>query len=215
MSGTHARGGDGFGGDRRRVPRNRQPARRRLKRRRGRSRTTQPKKFNHDIVCASSTEAVRKRGYFLITVVRERRGRIADRGGRGAGSIEPIGRKVHTGGWVLRTRRLARGSGRFRERANAGARATPAGRAGPGRADLFVQAKAVRLVRPVHDVLEVLPDELEELLEHLLDLGLLEGPHRRRRRHPGEDAAFGAWRRGRGEDARWRRNSRAEGNRGA
>jgi hypothetical protein len=73
----------------------------------------------------------------------------------------------------------------------------------------------VRLVRPVHDVLEVLPDELEELLEHLLDLGLLEGPHRRRRRHPGEDAAFGAWRRGRGEDARWRRNSRAEGNRGA
>ena len=102
MSGTHARGGDGFGGDRRRVPRNRRPARRRLKRRRGRSRTTQPKKFNHDIVCASSTEAVRKRGYFLITVVRERRGRIADRGGRGARSIEPIGRKVHTGGWVLR-----------------------------------------------------------------------------------------------------------------
>ena len=31
--------------------------------------TAQPKKFNHDIVCASSTEAVRKRGYFLITAV--------------------------------------------------------------------------------------------------------------------------------------------------
>ena len=25
--------------------------------------------INHDIVCASSTEAVRKRGYFLITAV--------------------------------------------------------------------------------------------------------------------------------------------------
>jgi hypothetical protein len=33
------------------------------------------------------------------------------------------------------------------------------------------------LVRSVYDVLQVLPHELEELLEHLLNLGLLERPH--------------------------------------
>ena len=35
----------------------------------------------------------------------------------------------------------------------------------------------MRLVRSVHDVLQVFPDELEELLEHLLNLRLLERPH--------------------------------------
>jgi hypothetical protein len=42
---------------------------------------------------------------------------------------------------------------------------------------LLVQPEAVRLVRSVYDVLQVLPHELEELLEHLLNLGLLERPH--------------------------------------
>lgn len=40
-----------------------------------------------------------------------------------------------------------------------------------------MQPEAVRLVRPVHDVLQVLPHELEQLLEHLLNLRLLERPH--------------------------------------
>ena len=42
---------------------------------------------------------------------------------------------------------------------------------------LLVQPEAMRLVRSVHDVLQVFPHELEELLEHLLNLGLLERPH--------------------------------------
>ena len=42
---------------------------------------------------------------------------------------------------------------------------------GPGRgAHLLVQPEAVRLVRAVHDVLQVLPHELEQLLKHLLNL---------------------------------------------
>ena len=40
-----------------------------------------------------------------------------------------------------------------------------------------MQTEAVGLVRPVHDVLQVLAHELEELLEDLLNLGLLERPH--------------------------------------
>ena len=45
------------------------------------------------------------------------------------------------------------------------------------RAHLLVQSEAVRLVWSVHDVLKVLPDELEELLKHLLNLGLFERTH--------------------------------------
>ena len=42
---------------------------------------------------------------------------------------------------------------------------------------LLVQPEAVRLIGPVHDVLQVLSHELEELLEHLLNLGFLERTH--------------------------------------
>jgi hypothetical protein len=44
-------------------------------------------------------------------------------------------------------------------------------------AHLLVQPEAVRLIGPVHDVLQVLSHELEELLEHLLNLGFLERTH--------------------------------------
>lgn len=45
------------------------------------------------------------------------------------------------------------------------------------RTHLLVQPEAVRLVCSVNDVLQVLPHELEELLEHLLNLGLFERTH--------------------------------------
>jgi len=35
----------------------------------------------------------------------------------------------------------------------------------------------VRLIGPIHDVLQVLSHEFEELLEHLLNLGFLERTH--------------------------------------
>ena len=58
---------------------------------------------------------------------------------------------------------------------------------------LLVQPEAVRLVRSVYDVLQVLPHELEELLEHLLNLGLLERPHDAPGSHAPRRASSRAW----------------------
>ena len=58
---------------------------------------------------------------------------------------------------------------------------------------LLVQPEAMRLVRSVHDVLQVFPHELEELLEHLLNLGLLERPHDAPGSHAPRRASSRAW----------------------